>query len=152
MGYNEVAIRTDDTLQALTSANPVHQWYWHVIVRVADDTSTGDGRFYCKIEYDVEFFDRTDTLLDLNTNIYSNLVRLLNRYTREEKKSNDQRLRLKSESLRSLLLEYKDQIMDPNVLEESGPEGRPSVGRSVVVDNSTSTSGLEKPVLRRLRG
>lgn len=114
LGYTEGAIKDDDTLQALTSANPTHQWYWHVIVRVADDTTTGDGRFYCKVEYDVEFFDRLDTAIDLETKIYNDLVRLVSRTKREEKQQGTRELKTKGNLLSELLFEYKDQILDPS--------------------------------------
>jgi hypothetical protein len=64
LGYKASAIDDDDTLQALTSANPNHQWYWHIMTSMSDQTSTGDVRHYVVIDYDVEFFDRLDTLID----------------------------------------------------------------------------------------
>jgi hypothetical protein len=64
LGYKKMAIDTDDTLQALTSANPNHQFYWHIATAVVDQTSSVACYFYVQIDYDVEFFDRLDTLID----------------------------------------------------------------------------------------
>jgi hypothetical protein len=65
LGYKTSAIEDDDTLQALTSANPNHQFYWHLMLQMTDQSSAGDAYITVRIEYDVEFFDRLDTLIDL---------------------------------------------------------------------------------------
>jgi hypothetical protein len=64
LGYKTSAIDDDDTLQALTSANPNHQFYWHLMTQMTDQTSSQTTYMTVRIEYDVEFFDRLDTLLD----------------------------------------------------------------------------------------
>lgn len=64
LGYKTVAIDTDDTLQAQTSANPSHQWYWHIMCSMCDQASTGTLWYRTRIVYDVEFFDRIDTTID----------------------------------------------------------------------------------------
>lgn len=161
LGYPESAVKDDDTLQALTSANPNHQWYWHVIVRVADDTSTGDGRFYCKVEYDVEFFDRLDTSIDLTVRIYNDLVRLASRAKREEKQAGTRDALNRSDMIRELLFEYKDHILSPvtGVGERPSSIELTSLGRTVKIegnqemsrDSLSSDQPLRKPpVLRRM--
>lgn len=72
LGYKTSAIDDDDTLQALTSANPTHQFYWHLMLGMTDQTSTGTCYMTVRIEYDVEFFDRLDTLLDLARSLKEN--------------------------------------------------------------------------------
>jgi len=64
MGYKQSAVDDDDTLAALTSANPNHQWYWHLIAGMMDGSSSGTVYYNLEIEYDVEFYDRVDTGLD----------------------------------------------------------------------------------------
>jgi hypothetical protein len=64
LGYDTVAISTDDTLGSVTSANPSHQWYWHIFASMSDQTSSGTIWIRVKITYDVEFFDRVDTTID----------------------------------------------------------------------------------------
>lgn len=51
--------------ESLTSANPAHQWYWHVSTHSADDSSFDAARIIVIITYDVEFFDRVDATLDM---------------------------------------------------------------------------------------
>jgi hypothetical protein len=165
LGYEESAVKDDDTLQALTSANPNHQWYWHILVRCADDSSTGVGTFYCTVEYDIEFFDRLDTLLDLPARIYRDLVRLSSRFKREEKSGESRERRSKCKLLDELLFEYKDQILSPAAEEVSSPqhiaapllERTTVIPRSEVVSNERLRSDLVvrdselglKPALRR---
>jgi hypothetical protein len=64
LGYKTQAIDDDDTLQALTSANPNHQFYWHISTYINSGSGTSNVYFYVCIDYDVEFFDRLDTLID----------------------------------------------------------------------------------------
>jgi len=64
LGYQQVAVESDDTLAALVSANPNHQWYWHIIVFATNASSSGTVSSRVNIYYDVEFYDRNDTSLD----------------------------------------------------------------------------------------
>jgi hypothetical protein len=113
LGYDESAIKDDDTLQARTSANPNHQWYWHVVIRAVDDSSTIAGMFYCKVEYDIEFFDRLDTLLDLNSKIFMDLKRLESRAKRDNDVSKTKESKTKVIAVSELLNEFKDQFLLP---------------------------------------
>jgi len=162
LGYSERAVVDDDTLQALTSANPTHQWYWHIMMRAADDTSVIVASYYVKIEYDIEFFDRLDTSLDLSEKIHRDLVRLLNRAKREEKTQGTREALAKSKLLSELLFEYTDQILDPYALNGDSPpvlKGQTHLGRTALVTPQLSndvaepdvsrSNSLRMPILRR---
>jgi len=143
LGYEQSAVKDDDTLQALTSANPNHQWYWHIMVRSSDDSSTGVGTFYCRLEYDIEFFDRLDTQIDLSERVYRDLIRLASRFKREEKSGESTReKRSKFKIMNELLFEYKDQILSPQAVEEEPPRhiAVPALERTILVQRPESVS------------
>jgi len=75
LGYKTSAIDDDDTLQAQTSANPSHQWYWHLMASMVDQSATGTIYYHVKIFYDVEFFDRIETTIDTLVRIPRGLLR-----------------------------------------------------------------------------
>jgi hypothetical protein len=65
LGLTRTEFLGNDDLTALVSADPSHQWYWHFTLSVADQSSTVPHYFNVAVEYDVEFWDRVDTNLDL---------------------------------------------------------------------------------------
>lgn len=48
----------DDELEALTSANPVKEWYWHVVASAFDGSSPTAIDLEVKITYYIDFFKR----------------------------------------------------------------------------------------------
>jgi hypothetical protein len=65
LGLSRQEFLGNDDLTALVSADPAHQWFWHLCFSVDDQTSTCNMYINVCIEYDVEFWDRVDTTLDL---------------------------------------------------------------------------------------
>lgn len=65
LGLSRQEFLGNDDLTALVSADPAHLWYWHLCFSMDDQTSTCVIYLNVCIEYDVEFWDRVDTTLDL---------------------------------------------------------------------------------------
>lgn len=58
-GVSHSTVQNEDDYQALISADPTNQIYWHVLAQPADQATTSTVIFYPRIDYDVEFFNRT---------------------------------------------------------------------------------------------
>jgi hypothetical protein len=156
LGYKDSAIEDDDTLQALTSANPNHQWYWHILIRVSDDSSTGSGTFLVRIEYDVEFFDRLDTLLDLEHKLARDIDRLYLKRLRDEKSGD--KTGIPSSVFAELKHEYEESVINPLDQKSDSPSRdivlgsvlpRPILARS---DTSVLVGGARKNATVQPRG
>lgn len=64
LGYKSGMMGSDD-LAALVTANPAHQWYWHVYAQCADGSTSLVIEALVTIDYDLHFFDRVDGAIDL---------------------------------------------------------------------------------------
>jgi len=51
--------------EVLLSANPSHQWFWHVDTHALDDSAFQGARIITEITYDVDFSDRVELTLDM---------------------------------------------------------------------------------------
>lgn len=69
MGLSDLEFKGRDDLTALVSAQPSHQWYWHINQSNVNTANTCVTFFTVTIDYDVEFWDRVDTTLDLDSKI-----------------------------------------------------------------------------------
>jgi hypothetical protein len=67
IGMSKAEFEGNDDLTSLTTSNPTHQWYWQFTSAVSAQSGTGNLLLNVVIEYDVEFWDRVDTTLDLVT-------------------------------------------------------------------------------------
>jgi hypothetical protein len=56
---------TDDTVSAVFNANPANPWYYHIYVASGDQSTSVSVQARVVLTYDVEFFDRVETGLDL---------------------------------------------------------------------------------------
>ncbi len=65
LGLSRSEFEGNDDVASLVSANPAHQWYWHCVVSSDDQSSSTIHYVNFVVEYDVEFWDRVDTTLDL---------------------------------------------------------------------------------------
>lgn len=65
LGLSNTEFQGQDDLAALTSASPGHRWFWHLTITSDDQSSTTPHYCNVMIDYDVEFWDRVDTTLDL---------------------------------------------------------------------------------------
>ncbi len=64
LGLSRSEFEGNDDITTLVSANPAHQWYWHLCL-TADDQSSATAHYVnFTVTYDVEFWDRTETTLD----------------------------------------------------------------------------------------
>lgn len=64
-GMSEQAFEGSDECYSLYTTNPAHRWYWIIASQHVDTSSAATLYADVRVEYDVEFFDRTDPLLDL---------------------------------------------------------------------------------------
>lgn len=64
-GLSNTEFQGRDDLTALVTANPAQQWFWHVCATNVDTSVTGSVAIYVELTYDVEFFERVDTAIDL---------------------------------------------------------------------------------------
>jgi len=64
-GLSSTEFQGRDDLTALVSTNPAEQWYWQINATNVDVTVTSEVAIMVELTYDVEFFDRIDTTLDL---------------------------------------------------------------------------------------
>jgi len=67
LGVSKAEYMADDQYSAVYTANPALQWYWHFASQGADQTTTCPIYFHVVISYDVVFFQRNATILDLDT-------------------------------------------------------------------------------------
>jgi hypothetical protein len=65
LGLTTSEFEGNDELTSLVSTNPLHEWFWHCSIGMDDQSSTCQHFANYVVEYDVEFFDRVDTALDL---------------------------------------------------------------------------------------
>lgn len=59
-GKNPRAIMDDDQFGAITTANPVEQWHWHILAQSIDGTTNITGTLQVEITFYVVFYDRRD--------------------------------------------------------------------------------------------
>lgn len=69
LGLSDVEFKGNDDLTALVTADPAHTWYWTISQTNIDVSDTITGYYTVFIDYDVEFWDRVDTALDLDSQI-----------------------------------------------------------------------------------
>ncbi len=58
-GISKEAVIADDTLSALTSANPANMWYWQLIQEPTDRATTTTGTWDVSVYYLIDFFERS---------------------------------------------------------------------------------------------
>jgi hypothetical protein len=63
-GLTQAEFEGNEDACALVTANPSHQWFWHLSLSADDQGSTIVHYINYVVEYDVEFWDRVDTTLD----------------------------------------------------------------------------------------
>lgn len=120
-GLTQVEFDGNDDATALVSADPTHQWFWQMCLTSDDQSSTIPHYVNFTIDYDVEFWDRVDTSLDLK---YARIVSI-----REAKRKYD------LDSHKSCL-EDEDLLIVPDVKQPGCPSHittpvRASGGRDV---------------------
>jgi len=67
LGLSHTAFQGEDGLTALTTAQPAHQWYWNLSSWHQDRTTACVLYFTVVVEYDIEFYDRVESIIDLET-------------------------------------------------------------------------------------
>jgi len=65
LGMSKIQMEGDDDVASLYSANPAHVWYFHCALQCSDLSTSVTFRSLVMLEYDVLFYDRVDTTLDL---------------------------------------------------------------------------------------
>jgi hypothetical protein len=75
MGLTDTEFEGQDDLSALVTASPAHRFFWHVTQSNCNSANTNVAFYTAVIDYDVEFWDRVDTTLDLDGQI-DRLVKL----------------------------------------------------------------------------
>jgi hypothetical protein len=76
MGMTPSEYGGNDNVQALVSASPAQETFFHIVTCPSDFSSTVVGVTYLRVIYDIEFFNRFDTAIDLPGHI-SRLEHLL---------------------------------------------------------------------------
>jgi len=94
LGLSQTEFEGQDDLAALTSADPAHQFFWQMVICSDDQSSATPHYVNFQIDYDVEFWDRVDTSLDLRVERQLSLRRLkassdAKKAVELEEKSND---------------------------------------------------------------
>jgi hypothetical protein len=64
-GLSKTEFEGRDDITAIVSASPTTQWYWHVSAINIDTAITSEVAISVDLVYDIEFFNRTETTLDL---------------------------------------------------------------------------------------
>lgn len=69
MGMTPTQYAGNQDLTATVNTNPAQNWYWHLSVLSDDLTSTNQVSINVTLTYDVEFYQRIDTSLDLDARL-----------------------------------------------------------------------------------
>jgi len=72
LGLKRTEFEGNDDLTAIVTTSPVHRWFWHLTVSADDGSSTIGHYIHIMVDYDVEFWDRVDTAVDLMTRLVRN--------------------------------------------------------------------------------
>ncbi len=64
-GLSKTQFEGQEDTTALVSTSPAHRWFWHFCITSDDQSSSTLHYVNVRIDYDVEFWDRVDTTLDL---------------------------------------------------------------------------------------
>jgi len=68
LGLSKVEYDGRDDLTAAVTTNPALQWFWHITGINVDSAVTSEVAILVEITYDVEFFTRIETTIDLRLN------------------------------------------------------------------------------------
>jgi len=65
LGLTNTEFAGRDDATAATGANPTLQWYWHISATNIDTAVTSEVAIHVELVYDVEFYSRIDTTIDI---------------------------------------------------------------------------------------
>jgi hypothetical protein len=127
LGITKAGFYGDSELTAAVTNNPSHQWYWHIGNHPINSTDTVASFLAVEIDYDVEFWDRTETTLDSRLNVlrqsFERRERLRSLKSAERKDVKDEKY-LTLNSLRSQETRQAMSLSDASGKKSERSEGR----------------------------